>query len=123
MIIRIVDQDTEHNAAKKLMRITEGIRTLPLQQLHQLQVACPWIAITSLGKRHRGYKSPPASACSAIESLNQKCRWVAGIQQSRRRQMDAALRSQPVRQHLPRGHIPCIRAAGKFRNTKMSRLI
>ena len=67
------------------MRIAQRVRALPLQQLHQFQVTCPWFAVTPLGKRHRGYKSPPASACGAIESLNQKCRLVATIQQSRRR--------------------------------------
>jgi len=41
VIVSIVDQDTEHNAAKKLMRITERGRTLPLHKLHQLEVACP----------------------------------------------------------------------------------
>ena len=69
MVIGIVNQDAEHNAAKKLMGIAERVGTLPLQQLHQLQVACPWFAITPPNDPARRLAAELADTIAAFEKL------------------------------------------------------
>jgi len=53
MVIRVVDQDAEDDAAEQFATVLLSISPLRLQQFYEFEIARAGLAIGPLGERHR----------------------------------------------------------------------
>src|ERR1700733_14046879 len=120
VIVSIVNQNAEDDAAEELSGVFAGIGALRLQQINQFEVTCTGLSVPPLRPRHRRYECQSSIVTSAIKSFRQERRVCAlrHTQGSGWWNVDAGSGGQAMGNEFPGADIAPILPARKLREAE-----
>lgn len=122
MVVGVVDQDAEDDAAEEFAAVGVGVSALGLEEVDKFEIACPGLAIGSLGEGHGGDEGQTPSFRGAVESFGDECGVGAAghADGAGRGQANAGFAGQAVGDQFPGADVVAVLFAGELGDAQLA---